>query len=156
MRRAGGNAACLGRYPIILPAAGAGISHAPRRPRRLTLLLFTALVALLGLGLAYALYWRIGPRFVAWANSPAIAAWRRFFATGWAFDALYHRLVVAPFLVLVRANRADVIDRFYTGIAWTCRWLHRRLGDQQTGQIRWYASWIAAGSVVTIAVAVLR
>ena len=128
----------------------------PPPPAPLLLLLFTALVALLGLYLAYALYWRIGPRFVAWANSSAIAAWRRFFATGWAFDALYQRLVVTPFLVLARANRADIIDRFYTGIAWTCRWLHRRLGDQQTGQIRWYASWIAAGSVVTIAVAVLR
>jgi NADH-quinone oxidoreductase subunit L len=128
----------------------------PPPPAPVALILFTALISLLGLGLAYTLYWRIGPRFAAWSNAPAIAAWRRFFAQGWAFDAFYHRLVVAPFLALVRANHADVIDRFYTGIAWACRWLHRRLGALQTGQIRWYASWIAAGSVVTIAVAVLR
>ncbi|HVE22412.1 MAG TPA: NADH-quinone oxidoreductase subunit L [Acidocella sp.] len=125
-------------------------------PAPVALILFTAFISLLGLGLAYALYWQIGPRFIAWSNSPAIAAWRRFFAEGWAFDALYHRLVVAPFLALVRANRGDFIDQFYTGIAWTCRWLHQRLGALQTGRIRWYASWIAAGSVVTIAVAVLR
>jgi NADH-quinone oxidoreductase subunit L len=125
-------------------------------PAPVVLILFASVISLLGLGLAYTLYWRIGPRFAAWANAPPIAAFRTFFAEGWAFDALYHRLVVAPFLALVSANHADIIDRFYTGIAWTCRWLHRRLGEQQTGQIRWYASWIAAGSVVTIAVAVLR
>ena len=125
-------------------------------PAPVTLILFTALVSLLGLGLAYALYRRIGPRFAAWSNTPTIAACRHFFHSGWAFDALYHRLVVAPFLVLVRVNHRDIIDRFYTGIAWTCRWLHDRLGALQTGRIRWYASWLAAGSVVTIAVAVLR
>ncbi|HEY1855803.1 NADH-quinone oxidoreductase subunit L [Acidocella sp.] len=136
---------------LLAPVFGAAPPPAP-----VTLILFTSAISLLGLGLAYALYWRIGPRFAAWAARPAIAACRNFFYGGWAFDELYHALVVAPFLALVRVNRHDVIDRFYTGIAWTCRWLHRRLGALQTGQVRWYASWLAAGSVVTIAVAVLR
>jgi NADH-quinone oxidoreductase subunit L len=132
------------------------VFHGAPPPAPVTLILFTAVISLLGLGLAYALYRRIGPRFAAWSNTPTIAACRNFFYSGWAFDALYHRLLVAPFLALVRVNHRDIIDRFYTGIAWTCRWLHRRLGALQTGQIRWYASWLAAGSVVTIAVAVLR
>jgi NADH-quinone oxidoreductase subunit L len=136
---------------LLAPVFGAAPPPGPA-----ALILFASAVSLLGIGLAYALYWRIGPRFAAWAARPAIAACRNFFHSGWAFDALYDRLVVAPFLALVRVNRHDGIDRVYTGIAWTCRWLHRRLGALQTGQIRWYASWLAAGSVVTIAVAVLR
>jgi NADH-quinone oxidoreductase subunit L len=125
-------------------------------PGPVALILIASAISLLGIGLAYALYWRIGPRFAAWAARPGIVAYRNFFHSGWAFDALYDRLVVTPFLALVRVNRHDFIDRFYTGIASACRFLHHQLGALQTGKIRWYASWLAAGSVVTIAVAVLR
>jgi len=120
------------------------------------LLVFAAFVSLSGVGLAYILYMRPSQRFSAWAKIPAIAAWRGFLFSGWGFDWLYDRLVVRPFLYIVRINQNDVIDSVYSGIAQTARWLHRLLRQTQTGRIRWYAGWLAAGSIVTIAVSVFR
>ena len=69
---------------------------------------------------------------------------------------MYNRLIVLPFLYIVRINRNDVVDAVYEGIALLSRLLHRQLRKTQTGRIRWYAGWLAAGSILTIAVAVLR
>jgi NADH-quinone oxidoreductase subunit L len=120
------------------------------------LLVFAALVSLSGIGLAYILYLHPSQRFSAWAKIPKITAWRAFFFSGWGFDWLYNHLIVRPFLYIVRINRHDVVDNIYSGIAQMSRWLHRLLRQTQTGRVRWYAGWLAAGSIVTIAVAVLR
>jgi NADH-quinone oxidoreductase subunit L len=120
------------------------------------LLLFASLISLAGAGLAWLLYLRPAPRFTAWAQTPRIIAWRRFFLSGWGFDVLYDRLFVKPFLALVRGNRQDGIDSVYTGLAELCRALHRGLRQTQSGRIRWYAGFLAAGSIVTLAIAVLR
>jgi NADH-quinone oxidoreductase subunit L len=120
------------------------------------LLILASLVSLAGVTLAWMLYMRPAPRFAAWAATPGIIAWRRFFLAGWDFDLVYDRLIVRPFLYLVRINRGDVVDDAYTGIAAVCRGLHRLLKRSQTGRIRWYAGWLAAGSILTIAVAIIR
>jgi NADH-quinone oxidoreductase subunit L len=120
------------------------------------LLLFAALVSISGAGLAYLLYMRPSQRFTVWTKTPSITAWRNFFAAGWDFDLLYNRLIVLPFQYIVRINRNDAIDAVYEGLAKFARLAHRQLRETQTGRIRWYAGWLAAGSIVTIAVAVLR
>ncbi|MCF3947150.1 NADH-quinone oxidoreductase subunit L [Acidiphilium iwatense] len=120
------------------------------------LLVFASLVSLSGVGLAWLLYMRPAPRFAAWTQTPSVVAWRAFFLSGWGFDVVYDRLVVRPFLYVVRINRHDAIDDVYTGIAEASRGLHRLLKLTQTGRIRWYAGWLAAGSILTIAVAVIR
>ncbi|MDD2876006.1 MAG: NADH-quinone oxidoreductase subunit L [Acidiphilium sp.] len=120
------------------------------------LLVVASLVSLAGVALAWLLYLRPAPRFVAWAQTQAVVAWRNFFLSGWGFDWFYDRLIVQPFLYLVRINHSDVIDDVFTGIADGCRGLHGLLKQTQTGRIRWYAAWLAAGSIVTIAVAVIR
>ena len=120
------------------------------------LLVFASLVSLSGVGLAWLLYMRPAPRFAAWTQTPSVVAWRAFFLSGWGFDWLYDRLIVRPFMYVVRINRHDAIDDVYTGIADGSRGLHRLLKLTQTGRIRWYAGWLAAGSILTIAVSVLR
>ncbi|GLR66001.1 NADH-quinone oxidoreductase subunit L [Acidocella aquatica] len=119
-------------------------------------LLAASLVSLAGAGLAYALYMRSSPRFTAWAATPAVLGWRRFLFTGWGFDRLYNALAVRPFLAIVRVNRNDAVDYVYQIIALTCRMAHQFLHQSQTGRIRWYAGWLAAGSLVTIAISVLQ
>ena len=119
-------------------------------------LLIAALLSLAGIGLAYVLYMRPSPQFAIWADSPIVAIWRRFLFAGWGFDRLYKSLIVQPFLYITHINQNDVVDYLYQGIALTSRLLHRLLHLSQTGRIRWYAGWLAAGSIVTIAVAVLQ
>jgi len=81
------------------------------------------------------------------------AAASRFWFQGWGFDRLYERLFVRPFLWLAEVNRADVVDRLFSGIADLSRLLSLRFQETQTGRVRWYAAAMAGGSVAMIAVA---
>ncbi|MCL7455416.1 MAG: NADH-quinone oxidoreductase subunit L, partial [Anaerolineae bacterium] len=74
---------------------------------------------------------------------------------GWGFDWLYDRILVRPFVALARANKDDVVDLFFTALAWLGTALHRLLSRTQTGRMRWYAAGIALGAVVVVAMAVL-
>ncbi len=58
-------------------------------------------------------------------------------------------------MALVREDKDDAVDFIYTGIADIARAAYRGLSRTETGQMRWYAMGIAAGAVITIAVAVL-
>ena len=112
-------------------------------------------VALAGIGLAYVLFWR-RPAVADGLVRMPMGLWvSRFLFEGWGFDALYDRLVVTPFLRVAAVNRTDGIDRLYAGIASLSRWLHLVLHRTQTGQVRWYATVMAAGAVVIVALALL-
>ncbi len=111
----------------------------------------TAAAFILGLALAYYFYVRQPQVAAAAGQSPL----HRFWFLGWGFDWLYDRLLVRPFVWLAQADRADAVDWVYTGIAALAAWLYRLFRRTETGQVRWYAMGIAAGAVLTIAVAVL-
>ncbi|NPD69698.1 NADH-quinone oxidoreductase subunit L [Lichenicola cladoniae] len=109
-------------------------------------LVVASLVPLVGIGLA----WR---RFSSQAElSPSQTATARLLRTGWGFDTLYDTVIVGPLLWLVHINRDDIIDRFYEGIAVATRHAHDALRLTQTGRVRWYAGWVAAGSITALAI----
>jgi NADH-quinone oxidoreductase subunit L len=110
-------------------------------------------VALAGIGLAYVLFLRRRDLSDAMVRTPIGAAVSRFLFEGWKFDALYDRFIVGPFLWMASINRSDGIDRLYVGIARLNRWLHDLLQQTQTGHVRWYATVMAAGTVVIVALA---
>jgi NADH-quinone oxidoreductase subunit L len=112
-----------------------------------------AAVALAGIGLAYVLFLRRRDLPGTMVRTPIGASVSRFLFEGWRFDALYGLFVVRPFLWIAAVNRTDGIDRLYAGIAWLNRWLHRLLHRTQTGHVRWYATVMAAGAVVIVALA---
>ncbi len=88
------------------------------------------------------------------AGSPAgarvLAAWE----AGLGFDWLYERAFVRPVLLFARTNRGDAIDLLFDGIAALGRIGHRALAATQTGRLRDYASGLAAGTALAIAIAV--
>jgi len=115
--------------------------------------LSTALCAsasfVIGFGFAYFLYapWRPKtPR-----EDPLLRLWY----SGWGVDWLYDRLFVIPVQFLVRKSTADLVDEIYTGIAKLADLANRTLRLTQNGRTRWYATGLAAGSVVLFAVALL-
>jgi NADH-quinone oxidoreductase subunit L len=83
----------------------------------------------------------------AWANQL-----RLFWLNGWGMDTLYDRLMLRPFKTIVRLNKDDTVDGIYSAITWLSREGHLMLGASQTGRIRWYASSMALGAVVIIAI----
>jgi NADH-quinone oxidoreductase subunit L len=103
---------------------------------------------LLGVLIAWVVWVRLRGRV---AETPALAAVRRFWLEGWGFDRLYEALVVRPYVWLARVDREDAVDQLYRGLAALALALHRALSRTQTGRVRWYAAGVAAGAVVVIA-----
>jgi NADH-quinone oxidoreductase subunit L len=67
-------------------------------------------------------------------------------------DWLYDRLFVRPVVWIARVNKADVIDSIYVGLASVATFCYRVLSLTETGKLRWYAAWIAGGTVAFVAI----
>jgi NADH-quinone oxidoreductase subunit L len=129
-----------------------GLEHAGLSTE-LLLQVTAAVISLAGIYLAY-LFYRQRPSYADRAAASG-AGLHRFWFNGWGFDTLYDLLFVRPYVWLARTNRQDVIDLLPAGIAWLNRVVHRGLSRTQTGQVRWYATGIALGAILTIAIMVL-
>jgi NADH-quinone oxidoreductase subunit L len=113
-----------------------------------------AVVALIGIYLAYLFFLR-RPRLAEGLTQSSFGvALQRFWFAGWGFDWLYDKLFVRPFVWVARANKNDFIDLIYDAIAWLSQATYRALSRTVTGQVRWYAMGIAVGAAAIIAIAV--
>jgi NADH-quinone oxidoreductase subunit L len=70
---------------------------------------------------------------------------------GWGFDWIYDKVLVQPFIWVANVNKSDFVDAFYTGIAQVADASYRSLSRTETGRVRWYATAMAAGSVLFVA-----
>lgn len=110
--------------------------------------IISAVVALGAIFLAYKLFYnKPFPAAVPQRN-----AVQRFFFNGWDFDLLYDKLIVNPMVFLSRINKKDIVDQFYTGLAYISRQLNVALSATQNGQLRWYAMVIAAGAIIVLTI----
>ncbi len=109
---------------------------------------------LIGLALAFVLFVRNRALAEALASGPGKAL-HQLWRAGWAFDRLYNVLLVRPVIWLATVNQADVIDSLYTGLSRGTVASHRWLSLLQTGRMRWYATGIAGGAVLFLAVVLL-
>ncbi len=113
-----------------------------------------AVVSLGGVFLAYLFFLRRPQASESLARTSWGAALHRFWFVGWGFDWLYDRLLVHPFVWFAQADRDDIADLIYDGLAGLSRSLNRILSGTETGKVRWYAAGIALGAIITIAIAV--
>jgi NADH-quinone oxidoreductase subunit L len=113
-----------------------------------------AAAALLGIYLAYFFFLK-RRALPAQAIRPESGLLRRFLFSGWGFDWLYDRLFVRPFVWIARVNAGDIIDSIYTGIASLSRMGYRIFSATETGRVRLYATGIALGSIILLAIVVL-
>jgi NADH-quinone oxidoreductase subunit L len=116
----------------------------------LFLLIPSDAAGLLGLGLAYFAWRRLGRAPVAVA-----AGVKRYWLAGWGFDALYRVLLVRPFVRLAEWARRDVVDRFYDLVAALNRLLHQLFSLWQDGLLRRYVLALAAGAALLLAMVVM-
>jgi NADH-quinone oxidoreductase subunit L len=113
------------------------------------------LAFVIGLGAAYLLFLK-RPDYSAAVTRPAIGrALHAFWFADWGFDWLYENIFVKPVLWAARINKNDFTDAVYTGIGLTNALSHRLLCLTETGRVRWYAAWIAAGSVLYLAIVMM-
>ena len=113
-----------------------------------------AVVAILGVCIAYIAFRRRPAFLQAMVQSPASLALQYYWETDWGFDWVYDRALVRPFLWFARIDQGDVIDRVYSGLASLSRIAYRQLSESETGRVRRYAAGITAGSIILIAILV--
>ena len=87
------------------------------------------------------------------AGNRAAGLLREWWFSDWGMDWLYDRVFVRPVEWFTWANRNDVLDSIYDGIAALAKLCWRGLSLTETGKLRWYAAGIAAGTVVFVAIA---
>ena len=87
-------------------------------------------------------------------ESVAGDALRRFWLSGWAFDWVYDRLFVKPFVWVARVNKSDAVDVVFRITAAIARGLHHVGALTQTGRLRWYAANMAIGLIVVFLIVV--
>ena len=56
-----------------------------------------------------------------------------------------------PFVWVSNVNKSDFIDAFYAAIGRIADAAYRRLSSTETGRVRWYATAMAAGAVLFVA-----
>jgi len=110
--------------------------------------LMASAVAIGGLLLAYRLYYK--KTFSA--AEPERNALQTFFYKGWDFDLVYNKLIVAPIVFLSQIDKKDFIDGFYTGLASFTQLLNKILSTTQNGRVRWYATVLAIGAIITLTI----
>jgi NADH-quinone oxidoreductase subunit L len=84
---------------------------------------------------------------VGWMNRV-----RMFWFGGWGIDWVYDVFVVRPFKRVAKANKSDAVDYLYAAVTRLSGAGHRVTGMFQNGSIRWYASSVALGAVLIIAI----
>jgi len=105
-------------------------------------------IVLAGILAAYRLYLKPS----GWPDNFRQTKIYAFWSSGWAFDQVYHTLLVRPVIWLARINQRDVLDLINGMIArFHIRW-HGMFIRTQTGKMRWYAMGIATGTILALAV----
>lgn len=132
-------------FPVEAPA-----SH----HEELLLLVIAGIACLAGIVVAYVVYLRDRERLDRFATGAREMLLHRFWLAGWGFDWLYDRLFVRPFCWLARINRNDFVDLYFYATAVMTGEFHRLFSLVQTGKLRHYATGIAIGAVVAIAILV--
>ncbi|MBI4526484.1 MAG: NADH-quinone oxidoreductase subunit L [Deltaproteobacteria bacterium] len=119
-----------------------------------TLEIIAGLTSIIGMVIAYLLFLRYRPltdRLTATAVGWAL---HRYWFMGWGFDWLYDTLLVRPYVWIARVNKGDIFELFYgilTGVSRAC---YFALSGTETGHVRWYATAIAMGAVIVVAMMV--
>jgi len=109
--------------------------------------------ALLGIAVAWVLFLRHRTALARVRQTRTGEMLLRWWRAGFGFDRLYDLVIVRPYVWLARVNRDDVVDRVVTAIADLSLALNRSLVTTQNGRLRWYASGIALGAALVVALA---
>ncbi len=139
---------------ISIPVADVFDHGQPHEEHHASILIeaFMIAVPIIGIGISYLFYvskaWSVEKLMVGKFAKAAHSFW----FSGWAMDSLYQKLFVSPFVYLSELNRNDFIDAIYNFVAGITKDAHGLLSKSQTGYLRWYATSLALGLIVVLAV----
>jgi NADH-quinone oxidoreductase subunit L len=119
---------------------------------RHTVEIISGAVAMAGIALAAWLFLPANRPLQGFFNTGFAHGFRCLWKYGWGFDWLYDRVLVKPYLWLVRFNSRDFIDVVVETIPLLMRKGHDVLSATENGRVRWYAASIAAGAAAVLVI----
>ncbi len=119
-------------------------------------LALSAVETLAAIWSAYALFVRVPVWVVRLAKRPGYEMVRRFVLGGMGFDSLYDRAVVRPCVAAARLGRGDLVDVFYSVLAFFAWMSSRALSATESGRVRDYATGLLLGAVLVTVLLLLR
>ncbi|MES1924721.1 NADH-quinone oxidoreductase subunit L [Salinisphaera sp. T31B1] len=122
---------------------------------QLGLEVLSSVVAMVGLGVAAALFLGNRQRVARLVETPTGANLWRFWHDAWRFDALYDRVFVRPYLLATRLHRRDWINSLVNIVPGTALALNGVLSPLHNGRLRWYALSLFAGAAIFLAALLL-
>jgi len=118
---------------------------------KITLEILSSVVAVVGLGIAAALFLGNREPVERIAATPAGRMLWRLWNQAWGFDWLYDRVFVRPWLALTRLHRYDWINATINIVPGVALALNGALATTQNGRLRWYALTLFAGAALLLA-----
>jgi NADH-quinone oxidoreductase subunit L len=103
--------------------------------------LFSALIVLTGIYLAYLFYFKKHSLAESFSHSRL----SKFFEKGWGFDKVYDTLFVRPVVWLSEIDKNDLFDWWNIGLSRLALLASRLLSFGQNGKLRWYLISFAVG-----------
>ncbi|GAB2789565.1 NADH-quinone oxidoreductase subunit L [Halomonas shantousis] len=131
----------------VLPAGPGATGEAGRH-------VLEIVATVIGVGAFLAAIWLFGRRrdLVARYTQTRPGRWLwQLWHHAWGFDALYDWVLVRPYRLLVRINRYDLLNAMCNGVPLLTRLVHRCLSASQTGRLRHYATSMALGATLLLA-----
>ena len=110
-------------------------------------------LSLSGVFIAYYFY-RMRPDLTEQLNK-SISGLSNFWFKGWGFDALYHTMIVRPYIFLATINKHDIVDSLYSFIVSSMEFIHRMFSTSQAGILRWYVMSMVIGAILIITLGLL-
>lgn len=114
----------------------------------------TSVMALLAIVMAYQVYVKQSIDVASLSEGKLGSGVHTFLTKGWQFDALYDTMLVKPFGFIARINRSDIVDKFFAFIAFVAKAFHYLFSLTQSGRLRWYATGLALGAILTLTIMV--
>ena len=114
------------------------------------------LLFVVGLCLAYVFHLQRRSLSDSLVANPIGRVLDRWWFAGWGFDWSYNKLFVQPFIWVANVNKSDFVDAFYTGLGRIAEASYRWFSSTETGRVRWYATAMAAGSVLFVTIVLFR
>ena len=118
--------------------------------------MIAAILFLVGLYFAYLFHLKKRSLSDSLVANPIGHALDQWWYAGWGFDWIYDKVFVQPFIWVSNVNKSDFVDAFYTGVGRIADASYRWLSGTETGRVRWYATVMAAGSVLFVAMVLFR
>lgn len=114
--------------------------------------ILTGLTGFLGIFLAWHFWYKKPALIYSFKQTSIGTGLYKLWLSGWAFDWIYDTLFVNPFKWLSNINKDDIVDNLSIGLSNFVSMLHNLLRRTQNGNIRWYATGIAIGLVITLTI----